>query len=282
MLKKHVFLFLSSLSVLVTKSQVNLVPNPSFEIGPDSTSVAWFGGIDSSCIITGTVLGPTSWSVINPSPDRLIEGDIPCNWDNDTAAFGKAYVVFGGQNESGQATLLSGVMKDSSYRLTCYVNLNTFRGIVTQPSKLCFKFTGSGDSIVTPFIASTDWKYFDTTFIATSNSSIIEIWGRSNAPSAINLDSLVLTKIQITAILPVNSPPNYSVYPIPARERIYFSGIHNINKIVLSDHFGKINSIYSEVSENYIDLPENLSGLYFIQIEADQKIINMRVLINNN
>lgn len=99
----------------------NLVPNGDFELGGDSTSIGWLFKLQPNCQGGGPMAGPDFWTVTSPSPDRIIEGQIYCNWDNDTAQSGIAFIVVGG-NEAGKTTLLSPLETDSFYRLTCYYN----------------------------------------------------------------------------------------------------------------------------------------------------------------
>ena len=85
------------ITILITRvfSQ-NLIPNGDFELGPDSSSGGWSIGVwDTTCSPTTIVYGPDFWFVVDATPDRMVEGDIPtCNWDNDTAQSGKAYIDF--------------------------------------------------------------------------------------------------------------------------------------------------------------------------------------------
>ena len=117
----------------------NLIPNGDFELGPDSTSAGWTNGVDITCIMIGTVLGPDFWSVVSGTPDRLVGNIVPC-WDNHMASSGKAYIDFV-NFDAGKTTLTSPLIKDSVYKLSYLYSLQTFRGNSNQPSRLCFKFS---------------------------------------------------------------------------------------------------------------------------------------------
>ncbi|MFP5471983.1 MAG: hypothetical protein ACLGGV_10360, partial [Bacteroidia bacterium] len=139
----------------------NLVPNPSFEEGPNRTSAEWTYGLKSDCTFDSPIVGPDYWTVVKPTPDRMIEGDIPCNWDNDTAQSGSSYIVLGISSgiygESGKATLISPIQKDSIYLLSYYVSRETFRGASTQPYRCAFIF--NADTLISSYIVDNEWEY---------------------------------------------------------------------------------------------------------------------------
>ena len=171
----------------------NLIPNGDFELGPDSTSAGWTNGVDITCIMIGTVLGPDFWSVVSGTPDRLVGNIVPC-WDNHMASSGKAYIDFV-NFDAGKTTLTSPLIKDSVYKLSYLYSLQTFRGNSNQPSRLCFKFSNVNDTLYSPLINDTIWRYADTIFIASNNSLEITIYNNKFGQSGANIDNIKLEKI---------------------------------------------------------------------------------------
>lgn len=186
----------------------NLIPNGDFELGPDSSSAGWHSWVDSTfCNLTISVNGPDYWIKESGSPDRMVEGTIfTCNWDNDTAESGNAYIVIGSGNnnyrEGGKATLLSALEQDTLYHLKYCASLQTFNGFNTQPELVAFIFNNGGDSIVSPLITSVQWQCYDTVFSSTANSSEIiirAVYPVGLGPAA-NVDNVKLEKISSTGI----------------------------------------------------------------------------------
>ncbi|MBI3501837.1 MAG: T9SS type A sorting domain-containing protein [Bacteroidetes bacterium] len=247
------------------------MPNGDFELGPDSSSGAWLYGIDSvGCTAVGTVLGPDFWTVVSPSPDRLIEGDIPCNWDKDTAQSGKAYVDFA-YTESGKTTLISPLQKDSLYQLSVYLSLQTFKGTYTQPHRVVFIFNNGGDSIIAPYVnMPPHWQHLDTTFKASANSTEITINGFALVSSGTNVDNIFLQKISGTGINYFDINTNITLFPNPANDFIIVSVKGTIIfSIFLFNHIGeKIIVPIFELSENNfrIDLSGLSNGIYAANI----------------
>jgi len=171
-----------------------LIPNGDFELGPDSSSAGWTDDFDSTCSSISSVPGPDFWTVISGTPDRLVKGDIPCNWDNDTNQSGKAYIVMI-IAESGKANLLSPLEKDSTYQLSCSLSLETFRGMGTQPARIAFKFNNGDNPWTSPYITTTQWQHFDTVFKASDNATEIEISGIDTVLSGTKIDNVSLVKL---------------------------------------------------------------------------------------
>jgi gliding motility-associated-like protein len=185
-------------------SQTNLVPNGDFEIGPDSSSIGWICTVDTNCSCINNVTGPDSWVVIDGSPDRIIESNIPiCNWDNFVAKSGKSWVDFG-DGEAGEAILIMPLTKGSLYKISCNLSLETFRGTDTNASRVAFIFNNGSDSLLTPLINfSQNWYYWDTTFSASENSSKIKLIGVGNSSvlSAVRVDDIFLKSIIIDTVI---------------------------------------------------------------------------------
>ncbi|MFH0865763.1 MAG: hypothetical protein V1904_06185, partial [Bacteroidota bacterium] len=233
--------FIFQFSIFTCYAQ-NLIPNGDFELGPDSSSGGWFYGIDSTCTAVGTVYGPDCWSVANGSPDRLVEGDIPtCNWDNDTAYSGKAYVVFG-WNEAGKTILVSSLDKDSIYQLKYCAKLETFNNYF-EPTRIKFYFNNGYDSILSPFINySSQWQCYDTIFKATSIISEIEIWGIEFVSSAVKIDNLYLEKISSIGINENYLEMNLKIYPNPTNDYVVIE-----NMLCENNYSIKIYNLFNEL-----------------------------------
>ena len=263
----------------------NLIPNGDFELGPNSSSGGWTKGIwdttGGSCIPMQLIQGPDFWTVVKGSPDRMVNGDIPCNWDNDTAATGNAYIVIG-SNETGMATLITQLEKDSIYKLSYYVSLNTFRGLSTQPCQFYFNFNNSNDSIFSPIISDIKWLYVDTIFIANENASKIEISGTYSSPfnfSAANIDKIYLEKTKMNSIN--NFYANQiKIYPIPTTDKIYFNYLpQNIKQITINNLSGQTIYNYNQIINNSIDLSFLQNGLYLLIIETSNNIITKKITV---
>lgn len=260
----------------------NIIPNGDFEIGSDSTSIGWCCGIDSNCSPTNTILGPYFWSVVNGSPDRLIEDDIPsippCGWDIDTAYSGKAWIDFV-YDEAGKTTLFAPLHKDSIYRLQCYMSLETFQGLSTQPNRIQFNFNNGGSDIVTPYISIPEWQYFDTTFTAMGNSTEMEIRGiEPITGTAVKIDNISLMKNVSTGINNIKNSNRIVLFPNPADDFIYVVlNNENIFNLLLINCIGeKIKTKIIKMSYDCIriDLSDLPKGIYTVtvQVESEQQI----------
>ena len=280
---KHYYKIFFMLLISTTSFSQNLIPNGDFELGPDSSSAGWYTLIDSSCSSTFTILGPDFWTVVNGSPDRLIENKIPCNWNNDTAQSGKAYVDFG-NDEAGKIILLSSLKKDSSYHLSCYLSLQTFRGLSTESMHLEFRFNNGGNTIAALYVNNTQWKYYDTTFVATANSTEMEIWGIDPVVSAANCDNVSLIKITNTSISNLFYFKNkIKIYPNPSTGPFQIECENDAEFKIYNLWGDELNYINSKTinKSNHFDLSGFAKGVYFIQIKTEREIIIEKILITN-
>lgn len=260
----------------------NLIPNGDFELGPDSSSVGWSSSFDSTCTGTYPLNGPNSWVGISSSPDRLVEGTIyDCNWSNDTAQSGKAYVLFG-YYEAGKTTLLFPLEKDSIYRLKYFISLQTFNGQYNDSCHCEFRFNNNGNTIIAPYISSEYWQYIDTTFIAESNSTELEIWGIDMVSSGNNIDNISLTKEPVNYIAESERYKTvFDFYPNPSTGIVQI----DINESAEIDIYNLLNervfhkSISSDI--NIIDLSQLPKGLYFLNLINKQRtVIQKKIIIN--
>ena len=284
-MKNILYISLLIIGSSVAFGQVNLVPNGDFELGPSETSEDWANAVDINCIIGGVVGGPTSWVVTNSSPDRLYEGDIPCNWDPDTAAFGNAYVMlgYGSIGESGKATLLTPLMVDSAYELSYYVQLETAQSSTIIPSRISFLFNNSGDSINSPWVSdSSNWQRIDTTFIATSNSSEIEISNTGGLSYGVKLDSISLTKTSI-ATLPILFYKNKTrIFPNPTKSGLISVEVgftDKVNYILLNSLGVPLENGYFQNSK-VLNISDIDKGMYLIRFNVDDKIFTRKIIYN--
>lgn len=263
----------------------NLVPNGDFELGPNESSEDWANGVDSNCNILGFVGGPTSWTVTSSSPDRLFEGDIECGWDNDTASSGSAYVMlgYGSFTESGKATLTSPLMVDSAYHLSCYLQLETARSLTIIPSRLSFLFNNNGDSIATPMVSdSTNWLYYDTTFIATASSTEIEIMNSGGLSYGVKLDNIILEKTTLTSIQDNRQCNKMKIYPNPAFHQLTIqypagTGFQYSLYTATGCLVEAGSNLGTAITINIDNLP---SGLYILMVQAEEKRYSRKVMIS--
>ncbi|MEI6143903.1 MAG: hypothetical protein WCP85_31795, partial [Mariniphaga sp.] len=220
------------LIICITVKAQNLIPNGDFELGPDSSSMGWQYGIwdttGGGCSPTVFVTGPNLWTVVTGSPDRLVNGHMPpCNWDNDTAQSGNAYAVFGEKfavatlPEVGKATLLMPLQKDSAYHLSYYVKLETFSHLTFQPVRIAFVFNNNGDSLASSFVSDTIWQYRDTIFMASANSTEIEITGADSSLSAVDVDNVKLEKISSNGVEDYINQEKFNIYPNPVKDILF-------------------------------------------------------------
>lgn len=288
MMKKLLYIFLFLFFAIKSFPQ-NLIPNGDFELGPDSTSAEWQYWVDSTCAYNGAMLGPTDWSVVTPSPDRLLEDDIPCNWDNDTAQSGKAYISLGfifPSGEAGKATLISPLQKDSTYKLSCYVSLQTVGGTHFQPVRIAFNFLNGVDSLIFPYITTTQWVYHDTVFVASTNATEIEIRDIEPVPSGANIDNVSLVKLTGASIYDYFFVKNeINIYPNPSSGFLQIDFKNNIDvNIEIYNSIGERTNysfLNKEQKKFSIDLSRLPKGLYLIQIKTKQEVITKTILLTN-
>lgn len=224
-MKKRICITICFLTIQICNSQ-NLIPNADFELGPTLISMGWMHGVFPNCLPYNFVYGPDEWTVTAFTPDRMLEGQIPCNWDDDTAQSGSAFIVLGG-TEGGKATLINSLEKDYIYDFGGYIQLETFRGTQPWPCRIQFIFNG-GDTLITPFISdSLNWLAYDTTFMASAISTEIEIKGMGGG-SGLEVDNLHLEKITPTGIFLNNNIKELPyVFPNPFSDKINFAANDN-------------------------------------------------------
>lgn len=187
------------LFTLLQSSAQNLVLNPSFEAGPPVTTNEWMWA-DTTCNWTNPLGGPDFWVVTAYSPDRIVEGTPQtCGIDIDTAAFGDAYVIFGGTYgyyEAGKTTLTAAVQPGSQYYVSCYYKRETWSdSMFFFPSRGCILFN-NGDTIKTPITADlTAWHYFDTIYSPSSIANEIELFCINDTNCGIKFDSIYIAHV---------------------------------------------------------------------------------------
>ncbi len=262
----------------------NLIPNGDFELGPNRTSAEWLWGMDSDCVFTDTVLGPDYWTVVEPSPDRLVEGDIFCGWNNDTAQSGNAFIVLGYSppGETGKTTLLSSLEADSLYYLKYYISYQGGCSGTPSPARVTFKFNG-GDSIISPFILNNQsWTEYDTIFIASANSTEIEISGSGTLNSCSNVDNISLIKVTSSFVKNNVQTNSIKIYPNPSLGFLYITD-DNIGDIRIYNLLGQGMkfSFFKENNTFSLNLSELSSGVYFIQVKKNHALINSKFFLKN-
>jgi len=268
-------IFSNALNISISQ---NLVPNGDFELGPDTTSVGWAHKLETNCAITTPMAGPDYWTVTTVSPDRLIEGQIYCNWTNDTPQSGHAYIVVGGY-EGGKATLNSPLEQDSTYELSYYLRWETFRGLEDSIAcRIQFNFSG-GDTLFSPSDGdSVNWQYYDTIFVASANSTEMEIKGAA-LYSAAEIDNVSLVKIVETGILEYYEK-RINIFPNPFNEEFHCTVKSNETlEIIIFDVTGR--KIFNQEFNNSITVNDKnlLKGIYIYELKNKNGCIKRGKLI---
>lgn len=182
-------------------SAQNLIPNPSFELGNDSSGIFTTTGdyvLTNTCSIYSGSAAPTGWSALNDSPDRLKQV-MSCNWDANTAQAGQFYLQ-AGNTESCQGNLTENLQTGSTYQFSAWLQLETLRSTVA-PTQVRFTFDNPYSGSITYTVSdSVNWVLFQTLFTPTANSTVIKIQNLSTGRGT-DIDNLTLIK---TIPLPVN------------------------------------------------------------------------------
>jgi hypothetical protein len=244
----------------------NLIPNGDFEEGPLYSSAGWEVSIDVNCTFTSQENGPDNWIVLDDSPDRLISGNIHCDWDNSEAQSGIAFInlIY---MEAGKTTLGEPLKKDSIYQFSGYYKINTFNGISNQSNRFYIKFSNTNDSIISPYTNQTNWKYFDTIFKAKSDANEIEIWVNEFAQTGVYIDNIKLEKTSTNSILE-NKIDKIKIYPNPAQNYIHWNNSDiELNEIKITDIQGNEVMFLEELKNNIIDISNLQNGIYILFIK---------------
>lgn len=257
----------------------NLIPNGDFELGPDSSSTGWIAWDDTTCTDVLPMNGPNFWTVISGSPDRMVEGGVfTCNWDNDTAQSGKAWVDFGWIDEAGKTTLINPIEVDSTYLLSGYIKMETFQGTWFQPTRVAFVFNNGTDSIVSPYTNS-QWQYFDTLFIASANSTEIKVHSIEMVGSATKVDNISLQKVSSTYINDISSLKKLiTIYPNPTKDILNIKSPFEIYEIEILDLFGRSLLV---TTTSPINITQINSGNYLLKLTTKKNIIIKKLSIIN-
>jgi hypothetical protein len=278
-------LFLSLVVLTLRTHGQNLIPNGDFELGPPATSGGWEFEIDSNCNGIGPMPGADMWFVVRPTPDRLYEGDIPCNWDDDTAYSGAAYVNLGsgpGNAEAVGVNLQAGLEKDSVYHLTCLVSRQSYRGLYSHPARVAWIFTG-GDSIVSSPILSTSWQLFDTTFVASLSATSLTIRAvEQGQGTGVKIDNVILNVVDGLNSAEPSGFPSLLVYPNPAS--VYFE----IAMVQWPISIRVFNSVGAELPARFqnhtsgrlrVDVRAWPAGVYFITLADNKHYHNESIVV---
>jgi hypothetical protein len=267
-MKNLIYIFCFYLVAQSLLCSQNLIPNGGFELGPSYSSVQWFTKIDDLCLFDTPMLGPDYWSVLSGSPDRLVENEIHCDWDNSTAQSGNSFInlVY---MEAGKSILIEPIKKDTLYHFSSYLKLNTFNGTSNSPNRFYIKFSNTNDSIFSRFInQSSFWEFFDTIFQAKSDATEIEIWANEFVQTGIYIDNLELKKINTNNLKNTDIDNDVLLYPNPTRNLVNIKNFNtNINEINIYDNLHQlINKYSSDYIPETIDFSMISNGIYHIQI----------------
>jgi hypothetical protein len=205
-MKSRIYILLVFLFIYALGHSQNLIRNADFEQGPDSSSYGWENRLQG-CTVVNSMDGPDDWYKVSLSPDRLLNGDIACDFSPVNAQSGKAYVDFV-YDESGKTILKEKLKVGEKYRLTYWVRWQTFQDAATIPSGVKFMFSNSGNVInPEPVSNKADWQYFEIIFTAKSNSQELEIMGTVDKFGGVCLDNISLEKVNNTDSLSNSSAP---------------------------------------------------------------------------
>ena len=277
---KNILLIILIFSSFLNFGQVNLIPNGDFELGPLNSSAGWENEINNNCEVIGSMQGPLNWERITGSPDRLILGDIPCNWDDDIPFSGNAYIVLGYQ-ESGKATLIETLNSDKSYKVKYYAKMETFRNISND--SISFLLIIGNDTVKSPIIFhNSEWSYYEYDYYPTSNFNTLTLKVVDFVSTGVKID-----KIELEVIDSLNSFENivtnpYLIYPNPSNGEVnlkYFS-----NPIIdLYNHLGIVKKNI-KLSKNYLDTysfntNDLAEGYYYLKITDGLNIILFKISI---
>ncbi len=182
----------------------NLIPNPSWELGPNV----------STNYVTGWVVnGPDLWMATLYSPDRIVAGSTAAFRDNDPAHHGAAYVMYyGPTSEAGICTLTAPIVAGTTYQLSYWLDVDdNFDG---GPGAIKFRFA-AGDSITSPMVTNTgSWQFFSTFYTATMPATELELIGVGG--NLTKIDNISLTE-DVTALNQLSTTDNtFTIYPNPA------------------------------------------------------------------
>ncbi len=266
---KNILLIILIFSSFLNSAQVNLIPNGDFELGPLNSSAGWENEINNNCEVIGSMQVPLNWERITGSPDRLILGDIPCNWDDDIPFSGNAYIVLGYQ-ESGKATLIETLNSDKSYKVKYYAKMETFRNISND--SISFLMIIGNDTVKSPIIFhNSEWSYYEYDYHPTSNFNTLTLKVVDFVSTGVKID-----KIELEVIDSLNSFENivtnpYLIYPNPAIDFLHINSQNKIENIEIYDFFGHL--IFSQQNfpnEEYVLNIEKInSGIYFVKIRTE-------------
>jgi len=287
---KYIFTYIVILFIIQSSSfaQIgNLIPNASFELGPDSTSIDWvmdLDTIDGGCGSSIPVNGPDSWvrDTIYSGPDRILQVDNICNFDVDTAQSGRAWVEFG-YIDAGKATLISPMQQDSIYHLSCYLSLEKFRGLATGSSQHIQIIFNGGDTITFYCTVPHQWIYFDTVFTASQNATVIEIIGGGTqfTDTEVKIDNMSLTKVDVLTAMDIKDKKNIKIYPNPSDGILRVDGINDAVINIYNSLGQQMNYTFLNEEHNILDLSNLPKGFYIIQIKTKQTIITQKILLTN-
>lgn len=270
----------------------NLIPNGDFELGPDSISYGWNWWSDTICGSGDTVYGPDFWIVTNLTPDRQVETDpyFPTSCRDTTfAQSGNAYIIVGadavGQDEAGKTTLISPLEKDSAYRLSYFISMQTAGSGSVIPVIVEFRFSTGGNNILSPTVTTTSWQFVDTIFTALANSDEIEILASSVAsggPMLANIDNIMLVKESSTGFSNFHQRnKQIKIYPNPSDGVFYIDSYESAEVIIY-------NAVGTQIIRNAFantihcfDFSQLQKGIYFIQIKTKQQTVTQKLLLTN-
>lgn len=278
------FLFLFANILGITMQAQNLIPNGDFELGPDSSAEGWTLWWDSTCQNPIPVNGPSFWSIVSGTPDRLLEYDIftGCYFDIDTAATGNAWACFV-YNEVGKSELLAPLQKDSLYHLSYYIKKESFSNQWPGTSRrLKLSLNNIGNTFFTPYITYNNWTYYDTVFWAKANSVEIELAGLdfiTGGGSGIKIDNIILEKIHSSNVNYINYESSLSnFYPNPVNNVLSIPQSNKVSKIEIYNSIGQNVICFHNMCSGIFDISELPKGIYFIKVFFFEEVVIKKII----
>ena len=92
------------------------------------------------------------------------------------------------------------------------------------------------------------------------------------------IDNLCTEQFLSSGIKEINSLNSMDVYPNPAQNSVIISTKDKIDKLVLLDVLGNVVQVIVKPINNQFDFSESESGVYFIQIYSDDKVISKKII----
>ena len=145
--------------------------------------------------------------------------------------------------------------------------------------------------VIGSFVADSNYQYISLgNFKTDINTDTLILNGGTTCTSyyflddiCVSTDSLFAFQYNTVGLKTNYLDNNFSIYPNPTNGNILikFSGYKNLKEIKLFDFFGHLLVTKSNITDNKIDLSGIAVGIYFIQINFDDKIYFDKIVVQN-